>query len=95
MALKKTVIFENGTVAEYHRLDMMRIQNLPGENVRVVVNVQSFVSGDFRKNSLEHAIHQDVHAFTLPKTDIETKSSLTAAYDQLKTLDAYKDAEDV
>lgn len=95
MALKKTVIFENGTVAEYHRLDMMRIQNLPGENVRAVVNVQSFVSGDFRKNSLEHAIHQDVHAFTLPKSDIEAKGCLTAAYELLKTLDAYKDAEDV
>lgn len=89
MALRKKIIQEDGIATDYHRI--LYIQN--AINACTSIAVMSYIGADTRVRESEGMeTYRQATTYTAPYTEDMTPGK---AYDFLKTLEEFKDAEDV
>lgn len=95
MALNKEIVLDNGVTTNYHRI--VSINNIT--NVTTVIEVASYTSKEKRqeeieaiKNAKEMNIFIDTNYIN---KDYEENFTIEKAYEYLKTLDDFKNAEDI
>lgn len=87
MALKKNITLDNGVVLQYHRIiSLHKITNEIN-----VIEVGSYVSQNTREEEPEKEVCVRRKSYD---TDYSEQYSISDAYDYLKTLEEYEDAED-
>ena len=103
MALKKTVILENGIPMSYHRI--AEIQNVVNEGTKI--KILSYVNQEQRLKEKELKDRDRIRRMPMPKYgDLYIVSDtvqlpyndtldIVSAYEYLKTTEKYKDAEDI
>lgn len=88
MALKKEITQEDGIVTDYHRI--LYIQNAINECTSIAV--MSYIGADTRiRESEGMETYRQATTYTAPYTEDMTAEK---AYEYLKTLEEFKDAED-
>jgi hypothetical protein len=102
MAIKVKVTADNGVVTEYHRIAMIKLDT----NQQTTLLVHSYLSEDGRQiekdyaaglyDNIEHGLIKSpyVDAQYL-STDYIENLTISGAYEYLKTLPQFKDAEDI
>lgn len=102
MAIKKTVVADNGITTEYHRIALVTID----VNQQNTILVHSYLSEDARQIEKDYAAglysHLEAGAMKFPyvearyiSTNYDVCMSINKAYDYLKTLPEFEGAEDV
>lgn len=102
MAIKKQVTADNGIVTEYHRIALISID----VNQQNTILVHSYLSADGRQIEKDYAsgLYKDLDEGMMKFPYVEAKyinveydGSMTveSAYNYLKTLPQFKDAEDI
>ena len=87
MALKKNITLDNGVVLQYHRIiSLHKITNEVD-----VIEVGSYISQDKREEEPEKDVCVRRKNYDM---EYDEESTIADAYDYLKTLDEYEDAED-
>ena len=91
MALYKEIVQDDGVVTCYHRILFLQITT----NRQNSIGVISYVDDTSRdKEKAEIMAQPYVKAITY-ETDYDANMTIETAYDYLKTLEAFKDAEDI
>lgn len=89
MALRKEITQEDGIVTNYHRI--LYIQNAINECTSIAV--MSYIGSDTRGRESEGMeTYRQIKTYTAPYTEDMTPEK---AYEHLKTLEDFKNAEDV
>lgn len=95
MALKKGITLDNGVIVNYHRI--VSLNNIT--NVSTIIEVASYTSKDKReeeKTAIENAEPMNIYIDTdYINKEYEEDFKIEQAYDYLKTLDKFKDSEDI
>lgn len=91
MALAKDIMQDDGIVTSYHRVQSVII-NTNSHNSIIVV---SCINNDIREKEKEGLILVPYQKAITYETSYDPDMSVEAAYDYLKTLDAFKDATDI
>jgi len=95
MALKKEIVLDNGVTTKYHRI--VSINNVT--NVCSIIEVASYTSEEKReeeKNAIKNSEEMNVFIDTAYiNKEYEEDFTIEQAYDYLKTLDKFKDSEDM
>lgn len=95
MALKKEIVLNNGVITKYHRI--VSINNVT--NVCNLIEVASYTSEEKReeeKNAIKNSEEMNVFIDTAYiNKEYEEDFTIEQAYDYLKTLDKFKDSEDM
>ena len=97
MALKKDITLDNGIVLNYHRV--VSVNNVT--NQTSIIEVASYINEAQRikeKEWYETNNQEDMNVFINSKCyslDYDKNLNVDNAYEYLKTLDEYKDAEDI
>ena len=93
MALMKKIEQDNGIITSYHRI--MCINNITNKEIQIVV--YSYISQTKREDEInatpEDEIFNVISSESITKEYVED-FSIKEAYEYLKTLDKFKDAED-
>ena len=97
MALKKDLILENGIVLTYHRV--VSVTNIT--NQKSIIEVASYLNSDQRQREKDWYMSNSkdnmnvyINATYFSK-EYDKELNVDNAYEYLKTLDEFKDAEDV
>lgn len=98
MALLKNIELENGIVTNYHRI--VSLNSIV--NNQNIIEVASYINQNKRKEEKEYYDSDDenksMNVFIDTRyynTDYDENMSVKTAYNYLKSLDEFKDAEDV
>lgn len=95
MGLRKGITLDNGVIVNYHRI--VSINNIT--NVSTIIEVASYTSKDKReeeKTAIENSEAMNVFIDTdYINKEYEEDFTIEQAYDYLKTLDKFKDSEDI
>ncbi len=98
MALKKQIELENGIITDYHRI--VSLNSIV--NSQNIIEVASYIDENKRNDEKEYYELDDenkaMNVFIDTKyynTDYDEEMNIKTAYNYLKTLDEFKDAEDV
>ena len=98
MALLKKIELENGIVTNYHRI--VSLNSIV--NNQNIIEVASYINQNKRKEEKEYYDSDDenksMNVFIDTRyynTDYDKNMSVKTAYNYLKSLDEFKDAEDV
>lgn len=97
MALKKDITLNNGIVLNYHRV--VSVNNIT--NQTSIIEVASYINEEQRnkeKEWYETKSQEDMNVLIETKyysKDYDKNLNVDNAYDYLKTLDEFKDAEDI
>lgn len=102
MAIKKQVVADNGIVTEYHRIAMVKIDT----NQQNTILVHSYLSEDGRQieKDYEAGKYRDLDEGLMKwpyvdsqyiSTEYDGDMTVSKAYEYLKTLPQYEDAENV
>lgn len=91
MALSKNITQEDGVVTSYHRIQSVII-NTNSHNSIIVISCINSSTREKEKEGLNPTPYQKAITY---ETNYSPNMSVEAAYDFLKTLDAYKDAVDI
>ena len=108
MALKKTIIENNGIQTEYHKIKsinagskQVRKIRVDGSNetteeafYRLSVTLLSYVSAELREKSSGLSVKEVEYTFIVSAADVESLPIFKVAYDEVKKLDAYAGAKD-
>ena len=110
MALKKTVQFENGAVAEYHKISIIHVyaaslqdQGLKPEDKGqydpevciMTLEVDSYCTEDFRNKDLDKKILSNSHRVHTTLTNVQNNGIWTEAYRLLAEIPRFAGAENV
>lgn len=95
MGLIKTIELDNGIITNYHRIvSLNKITNVAN-----IIEVASYTSKAKRDNEIEAMQNQESMDVFIDTTYIskeyDADETITDAYDYLKTLDEFKNAQDV
>lgn len=95
MGLIKTIELDNGIITNYHRIvSLNKITNVAN-----IIEVASYTSKAKRNNEIEAMQNQESMDVFIDTTYIskeyDADETITDAYDYLKTLDEFKNAQDV
>lgn len=96
MALKKEIILDNGIVLNYHRV--ASVNNIT--NQTSIIEVASYINEAQRQKEIDWykaTVKGDMKVFInaqFIETDYDKNLNVDNAYDYLKTLEQFKDAED-
>lgn len=94
MALSKQIELENGVLVNYHRI--VSINKIT--NVSNIIEVASYTNQAKRKEekeAIENSTEMNVFIYTeYINTDYSESATISEAYEYLKTLEKFKDAED-
>lgn len=102
MAIKKKVTAPNGVITEYHRIAMIKIDT----NQQNTILVHSYLSGDGRQVEKDYAAgkYNDIEEGMMnwPYVDAQYlnceydgEMTIAKAYEWLKTLPQFEEAEDI
>ena len=97
MALKKNITLDNGIVLNYHRV--VSVNNITNQNS--IIEVASYIDEEQRnkeKEWYESIVKNDMKVFiytSFYSKEYDKNLNVDNAYEYLKTLDEFKDAEDV
>lgn len=95
MALKKEIVLDNGVIIKYHRI--VGINNVT--NVCSIIEVASYTSEEKRneeKSAIENSKEMNVFIDTdYINKEYEEDFKIEQAYAYLKTIDKFKDSEDI
>lgn len=97
MALKKDIVLDNGIILNYHRV--VSVNNIT--NQQSIIEVASYINEEQRdkeKEWYETKSQGDMNVFINTKyysKEYDKELNVDNAYEYLKTLDNFKDAEDV
>lgn len=98
MALKKDIELENGIIVGYHRISAISTY----VNNSIVISVASYINEEKRNEEkiekTDEEYSRDINNIVTTLTEIAEYSEdfdVKTAYEYLKTLDKFKDAEDV
>ena len=98
MALKKQIELENGIITDYHRI----VSYNSIVNSQNIIEVASYIDENKRNDEKEYYEldneNKAMNVFIDTKyynTDYDEEMNIKTAYNYLKTLDEFKDAEDV
>ncbi len=94
MALKKEIILENGISMNYHRI--AEIQNVV--NGKTILVIYSYVNQNQRNREKNNQLRYSDDIYKIIDrviTDYNDKLDIVSAYEYLKTIENYKDAEDI
>lgn len=91
MALLKDITQDDGVITSYHRVQSVII-NTNSHNSIIVV---SCINNDIREKEKEGLILVPYQKAITYETKYDQDMSVEAAYDYLKTLDEFADAEDI
>jgi len=97
MALKKELVLDNGITLNYHRV--VSVNNIT--NQTSIIEVGSYINEEQRekeKQWYETNSQGNMNVFILTNfyhKEYDENLNVVTAYDYLKTLDEFKDAEDV
>lgn len=97
MALQKQIQLENGIILNYHRIvSLNKITNN-----QTIIEVASYISKEKRDEEIEYYQSTDenksINVFidtTYIDTEYDEKMTIEGAYEYLKTIDKFKNAED-
>jgi hypothetical protein len=108
MALSKNIQYPNGTETNYHKIHSIALTHYSeirtdptgGEDVfdtsyYMEITVYSYVSKEIRKVSSHNYLTNYNARVVCDAADVENKNIMHLAYDLLKTLPEFADAEDV
>lgn len=97
MALKKAIELDNGVVVNYHRISIITTY----VNKSIIISIVSYVNEEKREEETsvtpEEEFSKNVYNIVATMTEekeYEEDFDVKAAYEYLKTLDKFKDAED-
>lgn len=97
MALKKDITLNNGIVLNYHRV--VSVNNIT--NQTSIIEVASYINEEQREKEIqwyETKSQNDMNVFIDTKyysKEYDKNLNVDNAYDYLKTLEEFKDAEDI
>ncbi len=98
MALKKQIELENGIITDYHRI--VSLNSIV--NSQNIIEVASYIDENKRNDEKEYyELDNENKAMNVfinteyYNTDYDEEMNIKTAYNYLKTLDEFKDAEDV
>lgn len=91
MALKKVVTYDNGTSSEYHKISNV-ILDSNDEGTRIFVTVNSYLNQEFREKNAP--IETKNYSFDIKENEDYDTGIRQLAYNKLKDLDEWADAED-
>ncbi len=94
MALKKTIILENGIPMSYHRI--AEIKNIVNNSTMLIIH--SYINQEQRNREKNHEIRfsDDIYKIIEQvKIAYNDKLDIVSAYEYLKTTEKYLDAEDI
>lgn len=97
MALKKNIILDNGITLDYHRV--VSVNNIT--NKTSIIEVASYINEEQRnkeKEWYETNSNEDMNVFIDTKfysKEYDKELNVDNAYEYLKILDEFKDAEDI
>ena len=98
MALKKSIELENGIVTNYHRI--VSLNSIV--NSQCIVEVASYINQNKRNDEKEYYESDEENKYMNVFIDTryynanyDENMSVKTAYNYLKTLDEFKDSEDV
>lgn len=91
MALKKSIKQPDGIVTEYHRI----LYILSTINSNVSISVISYVDKQAREDEINQVIEMPYKIHKSYETDYIENMTIENAYNYLKTLDEFKDSEDI
>lgn len=97
MALNKYITLDNGVILSYHRV--VSVNNIT--NQTSIIEVASYINEEQRnkeKEWYETKSQEDMNVLIETKyylKDYDKNLNVDNAYDYLKTLDEFKDAEDI
>lgn len=89
MALKKPIVQPDGVTTEYHRILFLQTT----VNSHISIAVLSYLNADSRQTEKESK--QPYKAAVTYETAYDENMTIESAYEYLKTLEEFKDAEDV
>lgn len=94
MALKKEIELENGIILNYHRIvSINKITN--NQNIIEVASYINETQREKEKEAIEKGEPFDVFIYSQYfNQEYDAEENIQDAYDYLKTLDEFKDAED-
>lgn len=97
MALKKDIELDNGVVVNYHRISILTTY----VNNTIIITIVSYVNEEKRdEEKVEITDQEQIHDVNnvittmTEETEYSEDFDVKAAYEYLKTLDKFKDAED-
>lgn len=92
MALYKPILQDNGVTTEYHRISSLTLST----NSHISIAVFSYVNAESRNIRYEGPIDRRPYIqSTTYEIDYDEDMTITGAYEYLKTLPEFEDAEDV
>jgi hypothetical protein len=91
MALSKNITQEDGVVTTYHRILFVTVTT----NSHNSIAVASYINENIRQEEKEGTIALPYMKAVTYETDYDSNMTVEAAYDYLKTLDAFADADDI
>lgn len=95
MALKKTIIEDNGIATEYHKIKRIEVTDKIKEEYYVIsIDVSSFISEELRQKSNTNSVIIRQYGFRVVAADVENKGIYEIAYTELKKQKDFVDAED-
>lgn len=91
MALLKDITQDDGIITSYHRVQSVIINT----NSHNSIAVASYINENIRQEEKEGTIALPYMKAVTYETDYDPEMTVEAAYDYLKTLAAFADADDI
>lgn len=98
MALKKEIILDNGIIVKYHRIN--NIQKIT--NKTTIIEISSYIDENQRNKEIEYYAINDINksmnvfiVTTYIEKEYNETDTIEEIYNYLKTIEMFKDAEDV
>lgn len=92
MALYKPILQDDGVTTDYHRISSLTLST----NSHISIGVFSYVNADSRNTKYEGPIDRRPYTrSTTYELDYDENMTIVKAYEYLKTLSEFEDAEDV
>ncbi|MBC2870415.1 hypothetical protein H7271_02195 [Bittarella massiliensis] len=93
MALSKTITYDNGTAASYHRIDGLLVHCHPDNGATVTATLYSYLTEDTRVANADAPV--SIVDITAELTEEQVNSNLREAlYESIKSLPEWADAID-
>ena len=93
MALSKTITYDNGTAASYHRIDGLLVHCHPDNGATVTATLYSYLTEDTRVANADAPV--SIVDITAELTEEQVHSNLREAlYESIKSLPEWADAID-
>lgn len=91
MAIKKKIIQDDGVTTEYHRI----LYVMSSVNSHISIAVASYVDEDIRDKEINGTVSSPYIKSKTYETEYVENMTIAEAYNYLKTLEEFENAEDI